>query len=139
MFYDYIILSMKSIAARRVRSWLTLIGIIVGITAVVSLISLGQGMQNSINEQFKSLGSNRITVAPGGSFLGPGTADLVTAVLDEKDLNIIRSIKGVEDAQGVLVRSLRAEFNDHSEFVSIFAFDTTPRARTFVEHIGLFD
>jgi putative ABC transport system permease protein len=46
---------------------LTILGIVVGVAAVVALISIGDGMQNSIEEQFESLGYNTIILSPGGS------------------------------------------------------------------------
>ena len=51
---DYFLLAFRSITSRKVRSWLTTIGVLIGITAVVSLISLGQGMQDSIIERFNT-------------------------------------------------------------------------------------
>jgi putative ABC transport system permease protein len=115
-----------------------MIGIFIGITAVVSLLSLGQGLQESINEQFKSLGSNRLTVAPGGQFLGPGTSDLVSPILDDSDLGVIRSTRGVDQAHGVVARALKIEVDDVVDFKNIFSFDTDSDAQRFVAGLGLF-
>ena len=49
---DYFFLAFNNLKRRKLRSWLTMIGIFIGIAAVVALISLGQGMQNYINEEF---------------------------------------------------------------------------------------
>lgn len=65
MFLSYFRLSWQSIKNRSLRSWLTILGIIIGVTAVVALISIGQGMNDSIEEQFKTLGYNTITVSAG--------------------------------------------------------------------------
>ena len=53
---DFFLLAFNNLKRRRLRSWLTMIGIFIGIAAVVALISLGQGLQNYINEQFEQLG-----------------------------------------------------------------------------------
>jgi len=50
MIFDYFLFAWNSIRQRKIRSWLTMIGIFIGISAVVSLISLGQGLENSITE-----------------------------------------------------------------------------------------
>ena len=50
---DYFLLAFNNIKRRKLRSWLTMIGIFIGIAAVVALISLGQGMQDYINEEFE--------------------------------------------------------------------------------------
>jgi putative ABC transport system permease protein len=139
MIKDYLGLVIRSIASRQLRSWLTMIGILIGVTAIVSLISLGLGLQTSITDQVQQLGTNRLLIGPGGEFLGPGTADFVNAELDDSDIRIIRGTRGVEKAEGVLVKQMGIEFDDKVEFNSVFAFDTTPEAREFVENAGLFD
>jgi len=57
---DYFFLAFNNLKRRKLRSWLTMIGIFIGIAAVVALISLGQGMQNYINEGFEKLGKDKI-------------------------------------------------------------------------------
>ena len=64
MVKDYFRLAYRSARQRKLRSWLTMIGIFVGIAAVVALVSLSQGMQNAIAEQFVSLGSDKIILLP---------------------------------------------------------------------------
>jgi putative ABC transport system permease protein len=81
--------------SRRLRSWLTLLGIFTGIAAVVALISLGQGMQDAINDQFAGLGVNTLTVQNAGvSFGPPGTTNYGT--LTDHDVSIISRIHDVD-------------------------------------------
>ncbi|MBW2994569.1 ABC transporter permease, partial [Candidatus Woesearchaeota archaeon] len=70
MILDYFLLAFRSLKGRSMRTWLTMIGIFIGITAVVSLISLGQGMQTSINAEFERIGKNRIMITPGSGQFG---------------------------------------------------------------------
>jgi putative ABC transport system permease protein len=65
MILDYLSLAYDSIRNRKLRSWLTIIGIVIGITAIVALISIGQGFQQSIMNEFEEVGFNSITVLPG--------------------------------------------------------------------------
>lgn len=58
-------LSLKSIIRNKVRSFLTALGIIIGVASVILLISLGNGLQKYITGQFESLGSNLIYILPG--------------------------------------------------------------------------
>jgi len=60
-------LSLNSILHRRLRSWLTLLGIVIGVAAVVAIISIGEGAQASISEQLSGFGADIITVSPGYS------------------------------------------------------------------------
>jgi len=59
---DYFFYAAKNLLKRKLRTWLTMIGIFIGIAAVVSLISLGQGMRNAILGQFETLGTDKLTV-----------------------------------------------------------------------------
>ncbi|MFQ5945858.1 MAG: ABC transporter permease, partial [Anaerolineae bacterium] len=55
----------SSLAANKLRSSLTLLGIIIGVGAVIALLSVGQGVQRLVTEQIQSLGSNLLFVLPG--------------------------------------------------------------------------
>ncbi len=57
--------SIRSLGLNKVRSFLTMLGVVIGVFAVISLIALGRGMQNYISEQFDALGSNLLFVMPG--------------------------------------------------------------------------
>ncbi|MBU0957426.1 MAG: ABC transporter permease [Nanoarchaeota archaeon] len=91
------------------RSWLTMIGIFIGIAAVVALMSLGQGLQNAIEEQFEQLGSDKIIISSKG--MGPpGSAVSDSLILTSVDLKIIENVRGVEWAVGFLVKQGQAKF-----------------------------
>lgn len=61
---------LQAILANRMRSALTMLGIMIGVAAVIVLVAFGQGASNSVTASIQSLGTNLITVFPGGS-LGP--------------------------------------------------------------------
>jgi putative ABC transport system permease protein len=105
---DYFFLAANNLRRRKLRSWLTMIGIFIGIAAVVALISLGQGLQNAITEQFEQLGSDKIIIQPRG--MGPpGTAG-PSLILTSDDLDFIENINGVEYASGFLIKQGQATF-----------------------------
>ncbi|MBU6321601.1 MAG: ABC transporter permease [Patescibacteria group bacterium] len=62
-----------ALSANRVRSGLTILGIVIGIASVIALVSVGQGAQASISSSINSLGSNLLIVTPGAQ-KGPGVA-----------------------------------------------------------------
>ena len=70
---DYFYLALNSIRHRKLRAWLTILGIVIGVAAIIALISLSLGLQATIEEQFEAFGSDRILIAAQG-FQGPGTA-----------------------------------------------------------------
>ncbi len=111
MINDYFILALRSIRNRRMRSWLTMIGIFIGVAAVVSLISLGQGLRAAINEEFASFGIDKVLIQGKSAGFGPpGT--LSAGKITEDDLELIKKVSGVENAAGRLLKTGNVEFNN---------------------------
>ena len=65
--------SFESLMANRVRSFLTMLGVIIGVASVVALMALGEGASNAITSQIQSIGTNLIFIAPGSMQQGPGS------------------------------------------------------------------
>jgi len=117
MLKDYFLMAIDNIRHRGIRSWLTMIGIFIGIAAVVSLISLGQGLQEAVLGQFKSLSADSLIVQSSSSystFGPPGTG--AVRKLNEHDLDLIKSVPGVEMAIPRLIRSVKIEYNSIAGF-----------------------
>ena len=64
-FFEYARVALESLKANRLRSVLTMLGVIIGVAAVILLVSLGEGTKNYVEEQFAGLGSNILIVTPG--------------------------------------------------------------------------
>jgi putative ABC transport system permease protein len=62
---EYARAALESLKANRLRSVLTMLGVIIGVAAVILLVSLGEGTKNYVEEQFAGLGSNILIVTPG--------------------------------------------------------------------------
>jgi putative ABC transport system permease protein len=115
MFKDYFRLALRSVKQRKLRSILTMLGIFIGIAAVVSLISLSEGLQNAISEQFVNLGTDKIVIqAAGSSFGPPGTAVSTPLSLDDK--KALEKVKGVDLVVGRLIRIIKMEFKDEVKY-----------------------
>jgi ABC-type antimicrobial peptide transport system permease subunit len=91
---DLVKSAVRSILKNKVRTFLTSLGIIIGVTSVILLVSIGNGLKDFVVEQFDSLGSNVIYVMPGsmfsgdgGSFNGPPTGGIT---FKEKDISNLR-------------------------------------------------
>ena len=109
---EYFGLALKNLRRRGIRSWLTLLGIIIGITAVVSLISLGDGLKTAVNSQF-GISSTELISVQGGGLTGygpPGTG--VVKPLTADDVSAIEKLEVVEKAIGRNVETLKIEYND---------------------------
>ena len=102
MNLEYFKLALKNLSSRRLRSWLTMLGIIIGIAAVVSLVTLGQGLQQAIEDEFQELGIDKLLVSPRGDrFLNVGQE---SDVLTTDDLNVIKNLPGVQKAGYYVLR-----------------------------------
>ncbi len=139
MILDYLKISVNSLRRRKIRSWLTILGIFIGIAAVVGLISLSEGMQRAITEEFEKLGSDRITITPGGQFFGPMGAGMTTGKLTEDDADLIESVAGVEIAAGVLSETARVEFNKEVKFITVYGMLTDTGTAKYIEDISFFE
>jgi putative ABC transport system permease protein len=60
-------LALKNIRSRRTRSWLTILGVLVGVTAIVALLSIGTGVEVAVLQQFEDIGYDIILIAPAGA------------------------------------------------------------------------
>ena len=70
-FYESVRVAMLALAANKLRSILTMLGIIIGVSAVIALMSIGRGVEKFFVEQFTSLGTNLLYVFPGQLSDGP--------------------------------------------------------------------
>ena len=68
--FDLIRLALGRLGASRLRTLLTMLGVIIGVASVVSLVAVGQGATSGITSRLEGLGTNLLTVNPGASFSG---------------------------------------------------------------------
>ena len=116
MLRDYFTLSVKNLRHRGIRSWLTLLGIFIGIAAVVSLITLGNGLQAAVGSQFGVGSTEIISVQAGGlNAYGPPGSGVVNP-LTIQDLKAIGKISSVNRVIRRNLPSGRLEFNDKAVF-----------------------
>jgi putative ABC transport system permease protein len=111
MIIDYASIALKNLRRRGIRSWLTLLGIFIGIATVVSLISLGGGLRAAILSQFGISSTEVIEVQAGGlnSFGPPGTS--VSKPLTIQDVDAISKLGPVETAIPRQIATVKVEFN----------------------------
>jgi len=115
MLSDYFSLALGNLKHRGVRSWLTMLGIFIGIAAVVSLISLGQGLETAITGQFSTLSVDKLVVQSASTSFGP-PGSFAVRKLNEHDVDLIKSIQGVKDVIPRLLRISKIEYNKIASF-----------------------
>lgn len=139
MLVDYFLLAFRSLKGRSIRTWLTMIGIFIGITAVVSLISLGQGMQASINAEFERIGKNRIMIMPGSGQFGPEGGSLSSGIMTEDDVDVVRKVRGVDVATGTISKTGQVKFKDEAKYLSVWGYDTDDDAEEITKRTSYLD
>jgi len=98
--------SLGNLQQQGLRSWLTVLGIVIGVASVIAIVSIGSGLQQSINSQTEGLASRVGIVSPGGGgfSFGPGgggpQASEENPILDDIDLRTVRATSGVDVAYG---------------------------------------
>lgn len=98
MFKDLIQEVLWSLMGNKVRSGLTILGIVIGIASVITMVGIGQGSKKSIEAQIESIGSNLITIMPGSQSVGgvrqsSGSAQSLT----EEDVTVLeKKVSGIK-------------------------------------------
>ncbi|MGC8816727.1 MAG: ABC transporter permease [Candidatus Hadarchaeum sp.] len=117
MLKGSLVLILRNLTQRKLRSSLTTLGVIIGIAAIVGMVSATQGISNSIGAQLEKLQGDRILITPGGrgGIFSTGT----TGGLTEKDVEIIQSINGVSIAYGQLQTSALVVFGEEAQGLTI--------------------
>ena len=100
------LLALREIRRNLLRSFLTVLGIVIGVAAVVTMVTLGNGATQAVSEQISSLGSNLLMVRPGQR-LGPGRDSAGAPAFKKTDVEALRSqISGLNEVVPVVGSSV---------------------------------
>ncbi|WP_420614705.1 ABC transporter permease [Candidatus Palauibacter sp.] len=124
IFFEILRVAMDAIRANKLRSFLTMLGIVIGVGAVITMVALGEGAQRQVENQIESLGTNVLTVRPGqGMFRGVRGGS--NARLTTEDVEAVR--RGAPALVGVapeMQGQLQVQFGRNNASVRILG--TTP-------------
>ncbi|MFH1026008.1 MAG: ABC transporter permease, partial [Nitrospirota bacterium] len=120
---EIIKVSKDSLMSNKVRSFLTMLGVIIGVAAVILLVSIGEGARTYIHRELGNLGTNILVVVPGktsakGGF-HPPEASTVRKLIYDDALLIKRRAKHVDDAVPVMFGSAKVKYLNQSRDNSI--------------------
>ncbi len=96
MVWNTLLLSLRAIRRNLLRSFLTILGIVIGVAAVVTMVTLGNGATRSVSDQIAAMGTNQLMLVPGQRF-GPGSEGAPS--FKTADIEAIRA--QITSAQGV--------------------------------------
>jgi putative ABC transport system permease protein len=135
MKWQLLTYAFNNLKARQLRSWLTIIGVIIGIAAVVTFMLIGQGLQSSIQSQFEKMGINKLMISPGASGAFGGV--LSSERFSDHDIDIIKNVRGVDKVGGMDYKNAKVEFKNDVKYTFIIGMPsdiTLPEYGMEIEH-----
>ena len=90
MLFDAVKLALQSVLRNKLRSVLTLLGIVIGVAAVIAMVTIGSGASKKVQNDLALLGSNMLIVRPGANTFGPPTGTDARS-FDERTVTLLRS------------------------------------------------
>lgn len=91
--FNLIRIALKALQRNKLRAFLTMLGIIIGVAAVIAMVAIGQGSKKSIQDQLSSMGSNMITIRPSSNQTVGGGARLESTSLQTLTVDDIKAIQ----------------------------------------------
>ncbi len=136
MFKEYFKIAVKNLRTRKLRSWLTILGIVVGVFLIMSLLSLSQGLKSTVLKQLKAVGTDIVMIMPGN------ISDFMTTMmggveLTEADLNTIKKIQGVEAVVPNVYKGEIMRYQDKSKTVILAGMDLRNALNIYKEDMGM--
>ncbi|MCV2894355.1 ABC transporter permease [Lentibacter sp. XHP0401] len=123
MIWETVRLAIQAIFRNTLRSILTVLGIVIGVAAVIAMVTVGQGSSNQVTADVEKLGTNVLMVMPGAGRMGPGN-NSVSAALEMKDVEaLINQLSSVRTAAPYNQTSLNAVYGTEDTRTSLAGTD----------------
>lgn len=127
-FFETLQTSIDSLKRNKLRSSLTALGIIIGISAIILLISIGSGLQQFVSGQFEKLGANSIFILPGKVQVGPrGGPPMSINKLTFKVVDRLNSEKGpfIKELSPLIQLNVTSSFRNHSKITIMIGAESS--------------
>ncbi len=125
MLWETVRLSVQAILRNLLRSFLTVLGIVIGVAAVIAMVTVGQGSTDQVTQDVAKLGTNLLMVRPGQPQQGPGTSAGTAAAFDMRDVEAIQTqIASVRAAAPANTRTMTAILGNENHVTSVTGTDS---------------
>ena len=122
MFVDAIKLALQAIRRNALRSFLTVLGVVIGVGAVIAMVTIGNGTTAKVTSDLARLGSNLLSVNPGQ--FGPGRASADAKAFNVRDIEAMKSqLTGVKAVAPVAQKSVTAIIGADNRMTSVVGTD----------------
>jgi len=119
MIRDFAWMALGNLTHRKLRSWLTILGVFIGILAIVSLISLSTGLKTAVENEFSKFGVDKILITPATQ---GGVGSSTSVSLGDGDLKRIEQTRGVLRVTPAYIKTGKVIFEKSTKFPQITGF-----------------
>ena len=119
LLFEIWVVAIQAIRANKLRSFLTMLGIIIGVGAVITMVALGTGAQKAVETQISALGTNLLTVTPGQSFMRGVASDQRVSLTVDDAAEIRRSSRYVAAVMPEISRSFQVKMGNQNMNISV--------------------
>ena len=124
MLYEAFRLALRSVFRNTLRSFLTMLGVVIGVASVIAMVTVGQGSTAQVQSDVAALGANLLMIRPGAPGRGPGGGSSDAPPLTVQDLNaVLRDIPQIVAATPSVTRSQSVVFGDVLHVVQVTGTD----------------
>ena len=132
---DLFMIAINNLKYRKKRTLLTILGIIIGISAVVALVSIGQGMSYSINKEMEKIGTDKIFIQPKSATGMTMSAEGGAGTIGKKDLNLVKKTIGVSEATGIYSHMAKLGFGKEERTAYSFGYPKKQSEATLMDEV----
>ncbi len=124
MLWNALLLAMRAIRRNVMRSFLTILGIVIGVAAVIIMVTIGGGATVQVTQQIESMGSNLLHVRPGQGGGGPGGASTTAQMFKVADAEaIVREISGLAAVAPIASTATQAIYGNENWSTTVTGSD----------------
>jgi putative ABC transport system permease protein len=119
LIWELWMVALAAIRANKLRSFLTMLGIIIGVGAVITMIALGSGAQKAVQDNISALGTNLLTVMPGQQFMHGVASDQRVGLTVDDATEIQRTARHVVAVMPEINRNLQVKYGNQNSNLQV--------------------
>jgi len=132
---EYFKIAIKNLRARRLRSYLTVLGILIGVFLIITLLSLGEGLKQTVMRELRMMGKEIIYVFPGE------LSDIMTiffggAQIEQEVVDHIKKVEGIELVVSMNYKAETVRFSGKTKMVLLFSYPRKKAQELFKTDMG---
>jgi putative ABC transport system permease protein len=135
VFKEYFKIAIRNLRTRKLRSWLTIVGVVIGVFLIVSLLSLSEGLKKAVLSQLKMMGKDLIMVVPG-EMSNIVTTFMGGAELSDSDIKTIKRTDGVDFVVPMVYKAETMRYGSEKKTVLIYGNTWKEALDIYVNDMG---